>query len=98
MRIGTVAIVLAAAALTGCASQESSQDRTERAERAIEICRDHDGVVAFDDDAVICADQTFSDERGERAVGACREHDGVAAFDDDLVICHDATFHQVEGG
>ena len=58
----------------------------------------HGGVAAFDDDAVICGDQTASDDRGSRAVAACRDHEGVSAFDDDLVICGDGTFHRVEGG
>ena len=90
--------VLAAGALTACASQESSQDRAERGARAVEICRGHGGVAAFDDDAVICRDQTSSDDRGMRAVEACRRHNGVSAFDDDLVICEDETFHRAEGG
>ena len=66
--------------------------------RVLEACEGHDGVAAFDDDAVICADQTSNGERASRAVEACREHGGVTAFDDDIVICRDETSHQVEGG
>ena len=89
--------MLVAGALAACGS-ESSQDRAERGTRAVEICGGHDGVAAFDDDSVICGDQTATDGRGSRAVAACRDHDGVSAFDDDLVICGDGTFHRVEGG
>jgi hypothetical protein len=87
--------VLVAAALTGCASQESSETREDRASRAVAACRDHGGVGAFDDDAVICQDQTAENERGSAAVDACRDHGGVRAFDDDIVICADETFHGV---
>ena len=92
----TALVLIAAAA--GCGAQASSDDRRDRASTAIEVCRGHDGVVAFDDDAVICRDGTVSDVRGERAVAACRRHGGVSAFDDDIVICDDQTFHHAEGG
>jgi len=90
--------VLAAALLAGCANSESTSERADRASSAIALCRGHGGVSAFDDDAIICQDQTFHEERGSRAVGACREHDGVSAFDDDIVICQDQTFYEVEEG
>ena len=96
-RIAVIAALLLAT-LPGCGTQESSADRRERASSAIAACRDHQGVAAFDDDAVICADGSFAEERGEGAVEACGRHDGVSAFDDDIVICRDGTFHFVEGG
>ena len=86
------------AATAGCGAQESSADRRDRASSAIEACRDHDGVIGFDDDAVICGDNTAVEERGQKAVAACRGHGGVSAFDDDIVICRDQTFHHAEGG
>jgi hypothetical protein len=88
---------LVAVAAPGCGAQ-SQTDSANRASSAIERCRGHDGVSAFDDDAVICADGTFHEERGSEAVRACRDHDGVDAFDDDIVICGDQTFHRVAGG
>jgi hypothetical protein len=97
MRFWCIAALLAATVLVGCGSSESS-DRAERVSRILEACDGHGGVAAFDDDAVICVDQTASGERASRAVEACRDHDGVAAFDDDIVICGDETSHQVEGG
>jgi hypothetical protein len=66
--------------------------------RVVEACNGHRGVAAFDDESVICADQTSNDERAARAVEACMGHRGVTAFDDDIVICGDETSHQVEGG
>ena len=93
------AVALAASLATACGGGESnSSDRVERSASTIETCRDHGGVAAFDDDAVICEDQTFVEERGRKAVEACREHDGVSAFDDDIVICRDQTSHEAEGG
>ena len=95
----SLAAVLAASLAAACGgSDTSTSDRAERSTTAIDACREHGGVTAFDDDAVICDDQTFTDERGRRAVEACREHDGVSAFDDDIVICRDQTFHEAEGG
>ena len=93
-----IVIALAAVAIGGCSSGDGSADHASRAADAIEACRDHDGVSAFDDDAVICADGTTREERGSDAVAACRGHGGVNAFDDDIVICRDQTFHRVEGG
>jgi hypothetical protein len=91
-------VLLAAAAVVGCASQDSSEAREERASRAVAECRGHGGVAGFDDDVVICQDQTSREERGSGAVEACRDHGGVAAFDDDIVICRDETFHEVPEG
>jgi hypothetical protein len=90
------ALVLASAA--GCGAEGSSRDREERSTRAVDECRGHGGVSAFDDDVVICLDQTYTSERGERAVEACRGHGGVSAFDDDIVICRDQSFHEAEEG
>ena len=98
IRLASLTALVLAAVTAGCGAQASSDDRRDRASTAIEACRGHDGVAAFDDDAVICADGTFLEERGERAVAACRGHGGVSAFDDDIVICDDQTFHHVEGG
>lgn len=92
------AAVLALAGASGCGAEGSSQDREERSNQAINECRGHGGVSAFDDDVVICVDQTSVSERGERAVEACRGHGGVSAFDDDIVICRDQSFHEAEEG
>jgi hypothetical protein len=97
------AAVLAAALLTctsvaACGSDGSSSDREERSANAVNECRGHGGVSAFDDDVVICLDQTATTDRGRRAVGACRGHGGVSAFDDDIVICRDQSFHEAEEG
>jgi hypothetical protein len=95
----SLAIAVLAATGTGCASaQESSSDRADRALTAVESCKGDGGVIAFDDDAVICGNGTFHEERGSSAVEACRGHGGVSAFDDDIVICRDQTFHRAEGG
>jgi hypothetical protein len=92
-------VTLVVTAGGGCASQDtSSTDRSTRAASAVDACRGHGGVSAFDDDAVICEDETFQEERGAKAVEACEGHRGVSAFDDDIVICRDQTFHRAEGG
>jgi hypothetical protein len=93
-----VVALLAAMAIGGCGSGDSTPDAAARATDAVEACRAHDGVSAFDDDAVICEDGTAREQRGSDAVDACRAHDGVSAFDDDIVICRDQTFFRVEGG
>ena len=82
--------------LPGVPPRVLSQDREERGASAAALCRDNGGVAAFDDDAVICNDETSGDGRGARAVAACRDRDGVSAFDDDLVICGDQSFHRVD--
>jgi hypothetical protein len=92
------AAVLALAGTVGCGVEGASQDREERSRRAVNECRGHGGVSAFDDDVVICLDQTSTSERGERAVQACRGHGGVSAFDDNIVICRDQSFHEAEEG
>jgi hypothetical protein len=89
-------VVLLASA--GCGSGEASEERTDRGSRAVAECREHGGVAGFDDDVVICADQTSGNERGMKAIEACRGRGGVSAFDDDIVICRDGTFHEAEGG
>jgi hypothetical protein len=95
--LSIVATAVAVLAFGGCGSQQSSSSRN-RAITALEACRAHDGVKAFDDDAVICGDGTAVEERGAKAVTACRGHGGVSAFDDDIVICEDQSFHRAEGG
>ena len=42
----------------------SSSDRAERSARTIDACRERDEVSAFDDDIVICNDQTFHEAEG----------------------------------
>jgi hypothetical protein len=94
--------LLAATASAGCASDEDPGARSaeDRGSTAVEACRAHGGAIAFEDDVVICRDQTVPrrQERGMSAVEACRGHGGVSAFDDDVVICGDQTFHEAEGG
>jgi hypothetical protein len=87
-------VALGVASATGCGSEGASADREERSANAVGECRGHGGVGAFDDDVVICLDQTSTSERGKRAVEACRGHGGVSAFDDDIVICRDQSFHE----
>jgi hypothetical protein len=91
-----VAAMLALVGAAGCGSEGTSGDREERSAAAVNECRGHGGVSAFDDDVVICMDQTSNTERGTRAVEACRGHGGVSAFDDDIVICRDQSFHEAE--
>jgi hypothetical protein len=98
MRVCCIAALLGAMALLGCGGSEASSDRAGRVSRVIEACNGHGGVVAFDDEAVICEDQTSNSERASRAVDACRDRGGVAAFDDDIVICRDQTTHEAEEG
>jgi hypothetical protein len=93
--IATVSAVLSLATFAGCGSDQASS-REDRASRAIRECRGHGGVAAFEDDVVICRDQTANENRGSRAVEACRGHGGVVAFDDDIVFCRDQTFHEAE--
>jgi hypothetical protein len=92
------AAVLALAGTVGCGAEGASGDREERSRQAIDECRGHGGVSAFDDDVVICLDQTSTSDRGERAVERCRGHGGVSAFDDDIVICRDQSFHEAAEG
>jgi hypothetical protein len=93
--IATVSAVLSFATFAGCASDELSSGE-DRASSAVEECRGHGGVGAFEDDVVICRDQTANADRGSRAVEACRGHGGVVAFDDDIAICRDQTFQEAE--
>jgi hypothetical protein len=98
-KLWCIAVLLSAMALVvGCGASQSSSDRSERVSRVTEACNGHGGVAAFDDEAVICEDQTSNGERASQAVDACREHGGVAAFDDDIVICRDQTTHEAEEG
>jgi hypothetical protein len=93
--IAMVGAVLCLATFAGCDSDEPSSGE-DRASSAVEACRGHGGVGAFEDDVVICRDQTANEERGSRAVEACRGHGGVVAFDDDIVFCRDQTFQEAE--
>lgn len=45
---------ISAAALAACGSSEPD----DRGAAAVAVCRDHGGVIAFDDEIVICRDQT----------------------------------------
>ena len=92
-----VAALIVGLVIAGCGS-DSVSSRAERSAGVVDACRDNGGVAAFDDDSVICADQTANDLRGREAAGACRRRDGVAAFDDDIVICGDQSVQTVEGG
>jgi hypothetical protein len=98
MRQVVLPAAMLALAAPGCGTDGSSTDREERSAEAVAQCRGHGGVSAFDDDVVICVDQTSTTARGTRAVEACRGHGGVSAFDDDIVICRDQTFHEAEEG
>jgi outer membrane murein-binding lipoprotein Lpp len=93
--IAIVSAVVSFATFAGCASDEPSS-REDRASSAVQECRGHGGVGAFEDDVVICRDQTTNEDRGARAVAACRGHGGVVAFDDDIVFCRDQTFQEAE--
>jgi hypothetical protein len=93
--------LVATAVVAGCASQDpGSVSAEDRGSSAVEGCRAHGGVVAFEDEVVICRDNTVPHgrDRGSTAVDACRGHRGVSAFDDDVVICRDQTFQKAKGG
>jgi hypothetical protein len=96
----SVAVGLLAAIAVGCAGEDpGSRSPEDRGADAVAACRTHGGVVAFEDDVVICRDQTApngGEGRGLRAVQACRGRGGVSAYDDDVVICGDQTFHKAE--
>jgi hypothetical protein len=94
--IPMVIALLAVAIVAGCAGDDSPSSFEDRGVSAVAECRDHGGVGAFDDDIVICRDQTANEDRGSRAVEACRGHGGVVAFDDDIAICRDQTFQEAE--
>ena len=96
--VAPAAAVLALAGTMGCGAEGASRDRVERSRQAVGECRGHGGVAAFDDDVVICGDQTSASGRGQRAAEACRGHGGVSAFDDDIVICRDQSYHEAEEG
>ena len=57
--VAPAAAVLALAGTMGCGDEGSSQDREERSMQAVDECRGHGGVSAFDDNIVICRDQSF---------------------------------------
>ena len=57
--IAAAVAVLAVATTAGCGTNGSSSDREERSTRAVNECRGHGGVSAFDDDIVICRDQSL---------------------------------------
>jgi hypothetical protein len=90
------AAVVAVLVIAGCG--DAAPTRAERGGVVVDACRDNGGVAAFDDESVICSDQTANDERAASAVEACREREGVTAFDDDIAICGDQSVQPVEGG
>jgi len=49
-----VLTALSAVSLTACGSSEPD----DRGATAVALCRSHGGVIAFDDEIVICRDQT----------------------------------------
>jgi hypothetical protein len=51
-------VLIGAAGAAGCGDGGNSS-ADERGAAAVDSCRDHRGVVAFEDDVVICGDQTF---------------------------------------
>jgi hypothetical protein len=92
----SAAVVLSLIAVLGLGACGDSQS-ADRGHEAVALCNGHGGVVAFEDEIVICRDQTAQDgspetpERGAHAVELCRGHGGVIAFDDEVVICRDQT-------
>jgi hypothetical protein len=104
-RNALVALAIAILAATfGAGCDQASSESESRGVAAVELCRGHGGVTAFDDDIAICgdhsvqheADSEAAEERGQAAVELCRGEGGVAAFDDDVVICGDQSVHQGE--
>lgn len=86
---------LAAAGLSGCGDSEP----TDRGAAAVTLCKGHGGVIAFDDEIVICGDQISPGEpsdRGDAAVAICRGHGGVTAFEDEIAICRDQTSYEID--
>jgi hypothetical protein len=51
-------VLMGAAGIAGCGDGGNSSAE-ERGLTAVEACADHRGVVAFEDNVVICGDQTF---------------------------------------
>ena len=52
--VAAALIALSATGLVACGEGEPE----DRGAAAVAICRDHGGVIAFDDEVVICRDQT----------------------------------------
>jgi hypothetical protein len=97
-------VIAILAAIFGAACDAANSESEERGVAAVQLCRGHGGVAAFDDDIAICGDQSVQqeadseagEERGQAAVDLCRKAGGVAAFDDDIVICRDQSVQQGE--
>lgn len=53
----TIAIALAAFSVAGLAACGDSEP-DDRGAVAVGLCREHGGVIAFDDEVVICRDQS----------------------------------------
>jgi hypothetical protein len=58
-KYGPLAVLLIGAAATAGCGNAGATGGDERGSAAVEVCRDHGGVVAFEDDVVICRDQEF---------------------------------------
>jgi hypothetical protein len=52
--IAVALTTISAAGLVACGDSEPE----DRGAAAVALCRDHGGVIAFDDEVVICRDQT----------------------------------------
>jgi hypothetical protein len=53
----TIAVALTAISATGLVACGEAEPQ-DRGAAAVALCRDHGGVIAFDDEVVICRDQT----------------------------------------
>jgi hypothetical protein len=52
------AVSLALASMAGLGACGDSEPTDTRGDVAVGLCREHGGVIAFDDEIVICRDQT----------------------------------------
>ena len=59
-RVALAMCLLCAAGPAGC-GQSGDNDRGAR---SVGLCRDHGGVVALEDEIVICRDQTYHEDTG----------------------------------
>jgi hypothetical protein len=58
LRLAPAVALLCAAALAGC----GQSDADTRGATAVGQCRAHGGVVALEDEIVVCRDQTYFDD------------------------------------
>jgi hypothetical protein len=59
--IAIAVALLAAGGVAGCGAAGDGPEASDRGAGAVESCRAHGGVVAFEDDVVICRDQTYQE-------------------------------------